>query len=826
MSKDKERLNMTTVGEGSVLRVPGRGHIDTEARRARVEWIREQTGVPLLTLDRFDGDPTVYSGNIENLVGSVPIPVGLAGPLLFDGDHASGWITAPFATTEGALVASATRGALAVSRSGGVRTLVLDQTMVRAPRFDFHDAKTARSFAVWIEENYAHIVSQTTKVSRHAVLELIEPVQLGRSIDLVFRYRTADAAGQNMTTACTWRACRWIEDRLVESGRFPLRAVYVESNTSGDKKYSQRSQLLGRGTRVLAECHLSADVLIDVLKVTPEQLLRGYNMAVTGAALSASSGPNINVANVIAAIFAATGQDLACIHESGNGILSIEPDSGGVYATMLLPALAIGTVGGGTLLPHQQDYLAMIGCHGGGAVGRLAETIAGFALALDLSTLSAVIGGQFADSHERLGRNRPVRWFTRKELTPEFFRTLDSTFALDVTGVELIDGLTRNSVVGELTTRTATQKLIGVVPADLKVAGATDPVRVVVKSKPLDREIILAARRLASLAGADLARQWDQHSLATDLHGTHLREVEMYRDPGPAATIMPDCLGTLVNESREQYVIVMERIDDHRPHGDSTDSLQDWTIGDLRSALSGIARVHGHWWNRESELAAVPWLGPAASAASVSTAGELWSGLADFVGREYAQPLHRDVAGWIAELADDAHRWWSELERQPRTLVHNDFNSRNIALRRQTGRPDELAAWDWELATVHVAQRDLVELLVYTLRPDVDDNRVLELVEHHRRAVSEVAGAEIDKAVWRRGAELALWDFGLRRLSVYLLVHSEHRLSFIDRVAAVALRLREIFSAAAPATDEAVDPTDHPTVESLVETAGVTESAR
>lgn len=809
---------MVTNRSGTVLRVPGRGHIDADSRRARVEWIREQTGAELPTLDNFDGDPAVFSGNIENLVGSVPIPVGLAGPLLFDGDHATGWITAPFATTEGALVASATRGAVAVSRSGGVRTLVVGQTMVRAPRFDFHDAGTARSFAMWIEKHHPHIVSQTEKVSSHSVLESIEPIQLGRSIDLVFRYRTADAAGQNMTTACTWRACRWIEDQLAESGRFPLRAVYVESNTSGDKKYSHRSQLLGRGTRALAECHLSTDVLRDVLKVTPEQLLRGYNMAVTGAALSASSGPNINVANVIAAIFAATGQDLACIHESGNGILSIEPDPEGVYATMLLPALAIGTVGGGTLLPHQRDYLEMLECHGDGAVGRLAETIAGFALALDLSTLSAVIGGQFADSHERLGRNRPVRWFTRKELIPAFFRTLDSTSALVVTSVELVDGLTRHSVVGELTNRTATQKLIGVVPADLDVEGKDDPVRVVVKSKPLDREIILAARRLASLAGADLAKQWDKHSQATDLHGTHLREVGMYRDPGPAETIMPNCLGTVVDESREQYVIVMERLDDHQSHRDSTDRPQVWTDADLRSALSGIARVHGHWWGREAELAGLPWLGPAASEAGVTAANGLWSELAGFVEREYAEPLHQEVAKWIAELANDTHRWWSELETQPRTLVHNDFNSRNIALRREPGSRNQLAAWDWELATVHLAQRDLVELLVYTIPPDVADDRVLALVEHHRRAVSEIAGIEIDRTAWRRGTELALWDFGLRRLSIYLLVHSEHRLSFIDRVAAVALRLRGILGVATPTMEEGVN--------SLIETTGNTERTR
>ncbi|MBO0853751.1 MAG: phosphotransferase [Nocardia sp.] len=785
-----------------IPKVPDRGHESEISRQRRLTWIREQTGSGLRALDRFDLDPARLVGNIENLVGSVSIPVGLAGPLHFRGEHARGWITAPFATTEGALVASATRGAVAVSRSGGVATRVLGQRMVRSPRFDLEDVIGAHRFAEWAVAQHDALTTEIADVSRHARLIAVRPMQIGRSVDLVFEYETGDASGQNMTTACTWRACLWIEKQLAGHPDIRLRSFCVEGNTAGDKKLSQRSLINGRGMRVTAECRIDGPTLRRVLKVDQADMVRAFTISVVGTALGGGIAPNINVANAIAAIFAATGQDIACVHESGTGILNVEADGDGIYASLLLPALAIGTVGGGTNLPQQSDYLAMLGCGGTGTAARLAEIIAGYALALDLSTLSAVIGGQFATAHERLGRNRPVRWFTRSDLTAEFFRRSLAEAVPDraaaVSGVEVIGDLTEASVISDLTHRVSTQKLVGVLPVDVRFGDRPDPLELVVKAKPLDGEVVLAAHRMVSLAGGRLAEAWSRGSDVSGFLGTHMRELELYRSPGPLTAIMPRCYGIHVEPDREAYLLLMERLGPDVVLKDSGDRPQDWTGAHIRAALTGIAVAHGHWYDRADELAALDWLGPPTEAGRVAEMTELWRGLYEHHRQEYPELITDEWVGetmsWIGTIAD----WWPELESMPRTLVHNDFNSRNIALRRipatEPGVPDSftLVAYDWELTTVHIPQRDLVEFLAYVLTPDVGAEVVDEYVEYHRAAVSAAAGCAIDPVMWRRGYRLALADFVIRRLSLYLMVHAVHRLPFIERVVATVARLREL----------------------------------
>ncbi|MGC0366682.1 hydroxymethylglutaryl-CoA reductase (NADPH) [Rhodococcus sp. 27YEA15] len=783
-----------------IPRVPDRGHENEVARQRRMEWIREETGKPLQSLGRFDLNPARLVGNIENLVGSVEIPVGLAGPLLFQGEHAVGWITAPFATTEGALVASATRGAHAVSRCGGTATRVLGQRMVRAPRFDLDDVVAAQRFGRWAVAHQDTIAALITDVSSHAKLIDLEPVQIGRSVDLLFVYETGDASGQNMTTACTWRACQWIDDQLRGDPRIGLRSYFVEGNAAGDKKLSQRSLVNGRGTRVTAECFVDGATLERVLKVSQADIIRAFDMGVVGSALSGSVSSNINVANAVAALFAATGQDIACVHESGVGILAIEADGDGIYASMLLPCLAVGTVGGGTHLPQQANYLEMIGCGGTGTAGRLAEVIAGFSLALDLSTLAAVSGGQFATAHERLGRNRPVRWFTEMDLTADFFAPMIAASGTGrspeaaIEAVKIVGSATEASVISELTHRVSTQKLVGVIAVDIHLVDDPDPLEVMVKSKPLDDEIILAAQRLVSIAGGSLAQEWAGGTDAGGFLGTHLRELELYRNPGPLRRIMPVCYGIHQVAEREAYLLVLERLGDDVILKDSADRPQDWSAEYVDTALRGIATVHGHWYGKADELFAEPCLGPSTAAPRLVAMRELWRGLFEHHRREHPGVITASWLQSIQERIDSIGDWWSEIESMPRTLVHNDFNSRNIALRKPDHRSEthELVAYDWELATVHLPQRDLAELLSYVLTPDVSRATVDRHVECHRLAVQDAAGVDVDPVVWRRGYRLALIDFVIRRLSLYLLVHSEHRLTFVERVLATAKHLDEL----------------------------------
>ncbi len=165
-------------------------------------------------------------------------------------------------------------------------------------------------------------------------------------------------------------------------------------------------------------------------------MLHGHAIGTSGGIQSGIFGYTVNAANLVAAVFVATGQDIACVHESGSAIFALDADGDGVRATMILPSLVAGTVGGGTALPAQRDALEAMGCAGPGRIEKLAEIVRGFALALDLSTLAAIVGGQFADAHERLGRNRPVRWLTADDLAPALLQPM---FDEPVARVEPLD---------------------------------------------------------------------------------------------------------------------------------------------------------------------------------------------------------------------------------------------------------------------------------------------------------------------------------------------------------------------------------------------------
>jgi hydroxymethylglutaryl-CoA reductase (NADPH) len=690
-------------------------------------------------------------------------------------------------------VASASRGAKAITRAGGVLTWTMRQRMIRAPLYEFDSVATALRFVRWVGAHAPEIRAQVGTVSRHAHLEAIEPVQIGRVVHLRFVYETGDAAGQNMTTACTWAACQWINSAIALVPGLEPECALIEGNTSGDKKLDYMSLISTRGIRVAAECQLDRATLLDVLKVTPEQMTSAYEASAQAAIQSGMVGHSINVANAVAAIFTATGQDIACVHESGSGILSLRLRDGGLHAEMLLPALVLGTVGGGTRLPNQSDCLELLGCAGPDRVPRLAEIVAGFALALDLSTLAAVLGGQFADAHERLGRNRSVNYFKPDDLTPKFF-TLLLAHALDrpdlvVEAAEPLELDTNSSIVSQLSAQTVSEKLVGITSRRLTLHEG-DPVDVVIKAKPLDAEVLLATSRVASLCGPRIAETYRRWRDWTGFKGTHLRELAVYELPDPAiARIRPRTYGTYVDPRREAYLIVMERLEDGIVAMDAAEDPHAWRREYVLAALEQVAGAHAAYLGRERELSATNWIGPIVDARRMAAMSELWSAFVEHNANEYPAWIDATMRERLEHYIAEIPSWWKELETMPRTLIHNDFNPRNLALRRDGL---QLIAYDWELATVHVPQRDLAELLAFVLDPTADAATVERYVEAHRRALEQAAGASIDRDAWRRGYELALRDLMLNRLGLYMLGHTQRSYPFLERVVPTTKRLLEI----------------------------------
>ena len=236
-----------------------------------------------------------------------------------------------------------------------------------------------------------------------------------QAVHIVFQYNTADACGQNVATVCSWAAMSWIMKHI--SNEIPdvsIEHAWVEANATMDKKPGALNILTTRGMATQAKCVIPEKALNKHLGVTSEDYLTFLHYAKRMTFKNTSGGGlHINPGNTLAAIFMATGQDVACVSDSIAGVqydvVKHEGEGGGIEASITFPSLLVGSVGGGTALPTQQEGLAMIGCQGDGKVRKLAEIVASFALALDLSSTTAVVAGKFATGHDKLGRNRPKK---------------------------------------------------------------------------------------------------------------------------------------------------------------------------------------------------------------------------------------------------------------------------------------------------------------------------------------------------------------------------------------------------------------------------------
>jgi hydroxymethylglutaryl-CoA reductase (NADPH) len=375
-----------------------------EQARRRRQFVTEMTGASLTHVGTYSFDEASLPGNIENVMGAAQVPIGLAGPLRINGEHAQGDYYVPMATTEGTLVASYNRGMRLLTAAGGVRATVVDDRMQRAPVFVLENALQARQLAEWLDEHAAEVraaAEATTSVGR---LVEIERYHVGPLLYLRFDYTTGDAAGQNMVGRATLAACEWIQAHHPDHPRYVLSGAI-----DTDKKHSQMNLLRTRGRRVIAEATLAAPLLQEQMGVTPEQLFRARQYSQTGGFMAGSASNGAHAANGLAALFIATGQDVANIAEShASMVYSQVTEDGDYYWSITLPALIVATVGGGTGLATQRECLEMLGCFGPGRVRAFAEICAAVVLAGEVSLSSAVLAGDWVSSHERLGRNRDI----------------------------------------------------------------------------------------------------------------------------------------------------------------------------------------------------------------------------------------------------------------------------------------------------------------------------------------------------------------------------------------------------------------------------------
>ncbi len=373
-----------------------------EAVTIRRKFIEEVSNSKIEHLSNYSIDMEDASKkNIEQPIGAIQIPVGIAGPLKVNGDHAKGEFYIPLATTEGALLASVNRGCSVISEAGGVTTKIIDDKMTRAPVIKAKSVTDAVEIKTWIEENFKELKKAAEVTTRHGKLIKIDPILVvGRYVYPRFVYTTGDSMGMNMVTIATDAALSLLTHKT--GGHI----IALSGNVCVDKKPSSLNLVEGRGKSFVAEIVIPKEMVEKKLKATAAAIVEvNTSKNLIGSAISGSMGFNAQYANMIGAMFLATGQDEAHIVEGSIGITTAsEEENGDLYFSVTLPDVPVATIGGGTSVETARECLEIMGVYGNEGVFKFAEIIAGTVLAGELSLLGALAAGHLARAHKELGR--------------------------------------------------------------------------------------------------------------------------------------------------------------------------------------------------------------------------------------------------------------------------------------------------------------------------------------------------------------------------------------------------------------------------------------
>lgn len=345
--------------------------------------------------------------NIENMIGAIQIPLGVAGPIKINGEYAKEIYYLPLATTEGALVASTNRGCSAITSSGGSNVRIFKDVMTRAPVFKFENVTETKKFIDWIRmpSTFLLMKEKAEKTTNFGQLLSVETYPTGNTVYLRFLFDTKDAMGMNMVTIATEAITHMIQES------YGVNVVSLSGNMCIDKKPSSINSILGRGKTIIADITIPRNIVENKLKCTPEAMVEvNYRKNLLGSLRAGSLGFNAHAANIIAAIFLACGQDAAHVVEGSTTITMMElTEFKELYCSVTLPALPVGTVGGGTGLGTQMECLKLLkvtdtGNIPGSNAKKFAEIIASAVLAGEISLIAAQAAGHLARAHAQLGR--------------------------------------------------------------------------------------------------------------------------------------------------------------------------------------------------------------------------------------------------------------------------------------------------------------------------------------------------------------------------------------------------------------------------------------
>nr|UTI67595.1 hydroxymethylglutaryl-CoA reductase [Kerria lacca] len=349
----------------------------------------------------------------ENVLGYIPVPLGITGPLLLDGRI----YYVPMATTEGCLVASTNRGCRAISEAGGAYSRVVFDGMSRGPVVRFPSIQMASEAMMWINNSkHFELIKETfDSTSRFARLQTIQVRIAGRHLFIRFTATTGDAMGMNMTSKGTESALKFIKENFTD-----MEIISVSGNFCTDKKSAAVNWIEGRGKGVVCEVIIPHYVVKNLLKTSTHAMVEvNLSKNMMGSAIAGSIGGfNAHAANIVTAIYIATGQDPAQNVCSSNCMTFMEPfgkDGNDLYISCSMPSIEIGTVGGGTALPAQSSCLDILGVKGanennpGDNAKTLARIVCATVLAGELSLMAALSAGHLVQSHLTFNRSSATK---------------------------------------------------------------------------------------------------------------------------------------------------------------------------------------------------------------------------------------------------------------------------------------------------------------------------------------------------------------------------------------------------------------------------------
>jgi thioester reductase-like protein len=393
---------------------------------------------------------------------------------------------------------------------------------------------------------------------------------------------------------------------------------------------------------------------------------------------------------------------------------------------------------------------------------------------------------------------RSVKRLSAAHEAPAFFdRLFQRRFqdgSIRVSDVALVSRGSEHSVISELTAWQCGRPTgLFHYRVTIERQRTSETLDVMVKAKPTDDDVLDVGETLATLCHPALGREIHAHRDRIGIRGGHVRELAIYEEAQRNDRLrpyLPGCFGTWRDDEGGQWGMAIEHLNGLALM-DASDDPNAWSPAHIEAAVVGLAELHAVWHEREAELRSQPWIGHVRSRQSVVEMTPLWQALADHAAPFFAAWADPAIGPTHRALVDSIGEWWQPLDSSPPTLIHNDFNPRNVSLRHE-GRGFRLCAYDWELATVGAPPRDLAEFLCFVLPPDVRADEAERYVELHRHALANATGRAIDAEEWRAVFRSALADFLIDRLAFYAMIHRVRRQRFLPRVVRTWWRLHHV----------------------------------